>query len=131
MAKNLLDLRRVNQLLDGASSSLSRRPQETPTIVVDSPSSEASESPPPPEPQPLTEEHRRLLRFKSYSYPFLTENSWRTGSAYEDDEEDEEVQEVQEVQEEDLGFEVISESDWTRLLISAKETSFVEDGMML
>jgi len=26
---------------------------------------------------PLSDEHRRLLRYKSYSYPFLTEDSWR------------------------------------------------------
>lgn len=46
----------------------------------------AAEPERPPSPQPLTPEHRRLLRFKSYSYPFLSEDSWYSAGAAAGDE---------------------------------------------
>ncbi len=45
--------------------------------------SPVKESSPDPWP-PLTPEHRRLLRFKSYSYPFLCEDAWYRAGGEDD-----------------------------------------------
>ena len=36
-------------------------------------------------PRPLTPEHRRLLRMKAYSFPFLCEKSWNNCDEYDDE----------------------------------------------
>ncbi len=71
IARSLMQLDLVNRRLD----QLLLRKKE-----VEASSSDVPSSPAPPS---LTEDHRRLLRFKSFSYPFLCEDAWyRAGDEY-------------------------------------------------
>lgn len=84
IAKSLLELQLVNGELDRSFVRLATLKQR-------------QAAPPAPEDNslpPLTPEHRRFLRFKSYSYPFLTEESWNSTGLFRDTGEEENVVKV-------------------------------------
>lgn len=71
---------RQNAAAEAAAAEKQTTPSSIPKINISDVEEQLAGS----EPKPLTADHKRFLRFKSYSYPFLTEDSWNNSDGFYD-----------------------------------------------
>lgn len=115
IAEALLELNFVNIEIDKAMGLIEK--SEDKLIKDDLPPSATHKV------TPLTPEHKRLLRFKSYSYPFLCDPE---GDSEDFLRENEAKDELEDQEEEDLFFEKVGILGWAEFL-KAQETSIDDE----